>query len=181
MFRRSDSARVRSIPDPHWMWNGYSYSGGPILGSRGNAITYSGSGAGTYPVAFPLVSFDIDGAKVAWRTAGTYNSAPALGKGLLFAASNPRGQLDAIGEDDGAVRWSWPLPAGEELGGNIIVTENLLFFSTRAKVYALSLAEPRTVVWSASTPGNLAISQDAKLIVTPFRGISGPVTTYALR
>lgn len=182
VFRRSDGTRIKSIPDPHWVWNGYSYSGGPILGSRGNAIAYSGSGAGTYPIAFPLVSFDIDGAKVAWRTAGTYNTAPALGKGLLFAASNPRGQIDAIGEDDGAVRWSWPVPAGEEFVGNMIVTENLLFFSTRTKVYAVSLAEPRNVVWSATTPGNLVISQDAKLIVTPLRGSStATITAYSLR
>ncbi len=182
VFRRSDGTRVKSIADPHWVWNGYSYAGGPILGSRGNAIAYSGSGMGTYSVAFPLVSYDIDGAKVAWRTAGTYNTAPALGKGLLFAASNPRGQFDAIGEDDGTVRWSWPLPTGEEFAGNMIVTENLLFFSTRTKVYAVSLAAPRAVVWSAATPGNLAISQDAKLIVTPFRGTgTATITAYSLR
>lgn len=183
VFRRTDGALVKSIEDPHWIWNGYSYAGGPVLGTRNNAIAYSGSGAGTYPVAFPLVSFDIGGAKVAWRTAGTYNTSPALAKGLLFASSNPRAQLDAIGEDDGLVRWSWPLPAGEEFAGNIIATDNLLFFSTRTKVYALSLAEPRTVAWSAPTPGHLAISQDAKLIVTPFPGAGGTptVTAYALR
>lgn len=183
VIRRSDGAVVKSIVDPNWVWNGYTYLGGPILGSRGNAIAYSGTGMGTYNIAFPLVSFDIEGGKVAWRTAGTYHTLPALGKGLLFAASNTRRQLDAIGEDDGAVRWSWAPPSGEEFVGNIIVTNNLLFFSTRNKVYAVSLAEPRTIAWSAPTPGNLAISQDAKLIVTPLTGIGAPplVTAYALR
>jgi len=183
VYRRADGTLVKSIADPFWVWNGYSYAGGPILGARKNAIAYSGSGAGTYPVSFPLVSYDIEGGKIAWRTAGTYSNAPALAKGLLFAASNPREQLDAIGEDDGAVRWSWPLPVSETFLGNIIVTDNLVFFSSNTKVYAVSL-DTHATVWSAPTPGTLAIGAEGRLIVTP--ALSGTtqgstITTYSLR
>ncbi|PKP92556.1 MAG: hypothetical protein CVT77_08445 [Alphaproteobacteria bacterium HGW-Alphaproteobacteria-16] len=181
VFRRSDGVRVKSIDDPHWVWNGYTYAGGPILGSRANAITYSGTGMGVYDISFPLVSFDIAGERVAWRTAGTYSTAPALGNGLLFAASNPSGRLDAIGEDDGVIRWSWPLPAGETFVGNVLVTNNLVFFSTNAKVYAVSLTAPYATVWSAATPGHLALTQDAKLVVTPVSGTGAVITAYALR
>ena len=183
VFRRSDGVRVKSIEDPYWVWNGYSYSGGPILGSRKNAIAYSGSGMGTYDLSFPLVSFDIAESKIAWRTAGTYSTAPALGSGVLYAASNSRGQFDAIDEADGTVRWSWPLSTAERFVGNVIVTDTLVFFSTDTKVYAVSLAAPYATVWSAPTPGNLAISQDAKLIVTPIAvsGSAPVITAYALR
>jgi outer membrane protein assembly factor BamB len=183
VYRRSDGALVKSIADPFWVWNGYSYAGGPILGARNNAIAYSGTGMGIYPVSFPLVSYDIDGSKVAWRTAATYSNVPALAKGLLFAASNSQGQLDAIGEDDGKVRWSWPLPVGEQFQGNMIVTDNLVFFSTNAKVYAVSLADAHATVWSAPTPGTLAISANARLVVTPHEsgGTSATITSYALR
>lgn len=185
VFRRSDGAKVKSIDDPHWVWNGYSYAGGPILGSLRNAIAYSGTGTGTYTTSFPLVSFDIDGTKIAWRTAGSYNGPPALANGVLYAASNSRARLDAIGEADGAVRWSWPLPVGEQFASNVIVTDSLVFFSTNLKVYAVSLTAPYATVWSAPTPGHLAISQDAKLIVTPIAayGGGGPqmITAYTLR
>ncbi|MBO9621367.1 MAG: PQQ-binding-like beta-propeller repeat protein [Sphingomonas sp.] len=180
VFRRTDGSLVKSIADPFWQWNGYSYAGGPILGARKNAIAYSGSGMGTYPIAFPLVSYDLDAGQVAWRTANSYNIAPALGNGVLFAGSNTQGQLDAIGEDDGKVRWSWPLPAGEQFVGNMIVTDNLLFFSTTAKVYAVSLSTHATV-WSASTPGQLALSPDGKLIVVPQLGTGTIMTAYSLR
>ncbi|MBB4837645.1 hypothetical protein HNP52_000696 [Sphingomonas kyeonggiensis] len=183
VYRRSDGALVKSIADPFWVWNGYSYAGGPILGARKNAIAYSGTGMGIYPISFPLVSYDIEGGKIAWRTAGTYSNAPALAKGVLFAASNPRGQLDAIGEDDGVVRWSWPVPAGETFLGNILVTDNLVLFSTSAKVYAVSL-DTHATVWSAPTPGTLAIGAEGRLIVTPIINGTAPggtITAYSLR
>jgi len=181
VFRRSDGSLVKSIADPFWVWNGYSYAGGPILGSNKNAIAYSGSGMGTYPVSFPLVNYDVEGGKVAWRTAASYSIAPALAKGLLFAASNAQGQLDAIGEDDGKVRWSWPLPVGEQFQGNIIVTDNLVFFSTTARVYAVSLTGAHATAWSAPTPGALAIAAGGRLIVTPVDSTKPTITSYSLR
>jgi hypothetical protein len=183
VFRRSDGSLVKTIADPFWRWNGYSYAGGPILGSRKNAIAYSGSGMGTYNIAFPLVSYDVEAGQIAWRTASSYSISPALANGILYAASNTQGQLDAIGEDDGKVRWSIPLPAGETYLGNIIATDNLLLYSTDKKVYAVSLSSEHNVVWSAPTPGRLAVSADAKLMVVPVTGGATPqvLTAYSLR
>lgn len=177
VFKRSDGSLVKSIADPFWSWTGYSYPGAPLLGAHSNAIAFTGSASGT-----PLVSYDLQNDKIGWRTATSYNGAPALAKDILYAASTSQGQLDAIDEVTGKVLWSWPLPIGEWFSSNLIATENILFFSTNTKVYAVSLAAHNTV-WSAPTPGALAISPDGKLLVSPVSGNGAPavLTAYSLR
>ncbi|MEO1969397.1 MAG: PQQ-binding-like beta-propeller repeat protein [Sphingomonadaceae bacterium] len=175
---KASGAIVKSIEDPFWQWNGYSYGGTPMIGSDNNVIAYSGNGQGTYSVSFPLVSYDIEQGVYRWRTASSYTNIPAVGGGVVYAGSNQTLEFDAIDEQTGAVKWAWPLPSGETFIGNVVVTDTLAFVSTDAKVYAIDLNSHATV-WSDTAPGLLAITPDAQLVVSSPN--SGLITTYSLR
>ncbi|WP_159976331.1 MULTISPECIES: PQQ-binding-like beta-propeller repeat protein [unclassified Novosphingobium] len=175
---RVTGAIVKSIDDPFWQWNGYSYGGTPMIGSDNHVVAYSGNGQGTYSISFPLVSYDIAKGAYRWRTASGYTVIPAVGKGVVYAASNQVLEFDAIDEETGAVKWAWPLPAGEKFTGNIVVTDTLAFVSTDAGVYAIDLTSHATA-WSARTPGLLAITPDAQLVVSS--PSSGMIIAYSLR
>lgn len=173
---------VKSITDPFWQWNGYSYGGTPMIGSDNHVIAYSGNGMGTYPVSFPLVNYDIQAGTYRWRTVNGYNVTPAVAKRVIYAASSQMLEFDAIDEDTGKVLWAWPLPAGEQFVGNVVVTDTLVFVSTNKSIYAIDLDGTHQTKWSAATPGWMAITPDAKLIVAPFVGQQQPkITAYSLQ
>lgn len=179
---RTSGALVKSIADPFWVWNGYSYGGTPMIGSDNHVIAYSGNGQGTYGVAFPLVDYDVQAGTYRWRTASSYSVIPADAKGVVYAASNQTSEFDAIDEQTGKPLWAWPLPVGEQFVGNIVVTDTLAFVSTNMAVYAIALDGTHQTKWSAKTPGWLAITPDAKLIVSSPQGNSSPkIIAYALR
>ncbi len=181
VFDRKTGARVKSIPDPFWTWNGYSYGGTPMISSDNNVIAFSGNGQGTYNVSFPLVNFDIQAGVHRWRTVDKYDGVPAAAKGVIYAWSDELGQLSAIEETTGKILWAWPVPAGQKFYGNIVVTENLLFLSTTSGIYAIDLAGTHQTVWTAPTPGWIAITPDAKLIVNSYRLSPAKITSYSLR
>ncbi len=183
VFDRLTGERVKSITDPFWQWNGYSYGGTPMLGSDNHVIAYSGNGMGTYAISFPLVDYDIAAGAYRWRTANGYSVIPAVANGVVYAASNQTSQFDAIDEQTGKIQWSWPRPAGEQFVGNIVVTDTLVFLSTDAAVYAIATDGTHQTKWTAKTPGTLAVTPSAKLIITPIQGTSSPmkVTAYSLR
>lgn len=180
---RATGKIVKTIQDPFWQWNGYSYGGTPMLGSNNHVIAYSGNGQGTYSVAFPLVDYDIAAGTHRWRTASGYNNIPAVANGVVYAATNQVSQFDAIDELTGKVLWSWPLPPGEQFVGNTVVTDTLAFVSTNVAVYAIALDGMHQTKWTAKTPGTLSISPDAKLIVAPVLGGGSPakVIAYSLQ
>jgi hypothetical protein len=182
VFDRTTGALVKSIADPFWQWNGYSYGGTPMLGSDDHVIAYSGNGMGIYSVSFPLVDYDIQGGAYRWRTASSYSVIPADAKAVVYAASNQSSEFDAIDEQSGKVIWAWPQPSGEQFVGNIVVTDTLAFVSTTAAVYAIDLTGTHQTKWSAKSPGWLAITPDAKLVISPI-GTTTPakVTAYTLR
>ncbi|KQM60097.1 MULTISPECIES: outer membrane protein assembly factor BamB family protein [unclassified Sphingomonas] len=183
VFDRATGAKAMSIPDPFWQWNGYSYRGGPMLGSAGHVIAYSGSGGGTYALSLPLVDYDTVGAKVRWRSAGLYSTIPAVARGVVYAGSTTLNRLDAISEEDGTVRWSWTPPAGESFIGNVIVTNGCVFLSTDRSIYAVNLNGTHETLWKGGRGGMIAITPDAKLVVTSdymSTGVYG-VTAYTLK
>ena len=179
---KATGAIVKSIDDPFWQWNGYSYAGTPMIGADNHVVAYSGNGQnagqGTYSLSFPLVSYNISNGTYRWRTASGYSIIPAVGNGGVYAASNQTLQFNAIDEESGAIKWSWPLPTGEKFAGNIVLTDTLAFVSTDAGVYAIDLTTHATA-WSARTPGHLAITPDAQLVVSS--PTSGMMTAYRLR
>ena len=144
------------------------YNGAPMIGAQHDIITYTGTddsaspqpsgegrGSGRY-----LSSFDLNARKVSWKTSGIYYTTPAMANGVIYAARNtPASELDAISETDGHVLWSWTPPAGETFQRNTIVTNNLVFVSTNANIYAIDLTS-HAKVWSFGTPGALSMGAD---------------------
>jgi outer membrane protein assembly factor BamB len=142
-----------------------------MLGSGQNVIAFSGGGfsgrASSNSEQYEsrvLVNYDVNKKAVAWRTQGVYLTHPALGNGVIYAASST--QLDAISELDGKVQWSWPLPAGDTgFHRNVVVTDNLIFVSTDTAVHAIDL-KTRQSVWKYPAPGNVAISGGGILYIS---------------
>ncbi|MYM69278.1 PQQ-binding-like beta-propeller repeat protein [Pseudoduganella sp. FT55W] len=169
---RATGTTIASITDPFNPGSsGYSEFSAPMLGSVQNVIAFSGGGfsgrAASNSEQYEsrvLVNYDVNKQAVAWRTQGTYLTHPALGNGVIYAASST--QLDAISEVDGKVQWSWPLPAGDaSFHRNGVVTDNLIFVSTDTTVYAIDLKTHQSV-WKYPAPGNLAISGGGILYIT---------------
>lgn len=176
VFDRVTGATVATISNPFSPVDaGSSEFAAPMLGSGHHVIAFSGSGfsgraasnSEQYELR-PLVDYDVDKNAVAWRTAGAYRTHPAMANGVIYAATVT--QLDAISAADGHVLWSWVLPTG---GGypdsgfhrNVVVTDNLVFVSSEAAVYAIDL-KTHLPAWQYRPGGNLAISAMGVLYIT---------------
>lgn len=187
VFERASGALVAKIGDPFFPgWSGYSEFAAPMLGTGHNVIAFSGGGFSGQAASNSeqyeqrvLVDYDVARQAIGWRTADAYQTHPALGNGVLYAATRTR--LDAIDETDGHVRWSWTLPA-TDMGfhRNVLVTDNLVFVSTDRAVYAIDL-KTHLPVWQYGQGGNLAISGAGILyITTGVRGSDGGLVAIKL-
>lgn len=178
-FDRITGTRLHSTADPFFSFSSYSYPGAPMLGSGGDVIAYSG--ASYYR---PLVKFPATGAASILGADTGYNTPPAIANGVIYAADGTH--LNAISEADGSILWSWTQP-GYETGVNnfkynIIVTDTLLFVSTDRYLYAVSLTDPaHGLVWSAPTPGYIAISKDNLLLVNTVLNGKVSLVAYSLK
>lgn len=190
VFDRATGAKVAVIDDPFGSGSGYSYHGTPLVGGHDNVIAFAGgtfSGrAASSAEQFEqrvLSSFDIANRKFGWATQNAYLTAPALAKGVLYAARNEPMSFDAIDEATGKVLWSWAPSGGKDQGfhRNVVVTRNLAFVSTDVAVYAIDLATHKPV-WSYPKPGMLALSADGMLFVaTGARLSDGGLVAIKLR
>ena len=171
---RATGATVAKIDDPLGTGlNGYEYFGGPVLGSKRNAISFAGGAFSGHASSSTeqydqrvLSSFDLAGRRYNWSTANRYLTTPAVADGVLYAGRNMPSVLDAMDEATGKVLWSWfPPESSETIHRNIIVTRNLLFVSTDRAVYAIDLAT-RKSVWRYAEPGALALSADRTLYIS---------------
>lgn len=173
VFNLADGTPVASINDPFFPGSpGYSEFAAPMLGSNHNVIAFSGGGfsgrAASNSEQYQsrvLVNYDVSKKAIAWRTSAAYLTHPALGNGVMYAATPM--QLDAINEADGQVMWSWPRPSTDTgFHRNIVLTDNLVFISTDRAVYAIDL-KSHLPVWSYTQGGgNLAISGSGILYIT---------------
>jgi hypothetical protein len=173
VFDRMTGATVASIADPFApASSGYSMFSAPMLGANGDAIVFSGGGFSGYGWSSseqygsrPLVSYNITGKTIAWRSANAYLTHPAVANGVIYAARNAPPALDALSEADGHILWSWTPPAGNtSFHRNTVVTNNLVFVSTDANVYAIDL-NTHQAVWHYAKPGMLAISGSSILYI----------------
>jgi len=173
VFDRMTGATVASIADPFApAFSGYSMFSAPMLGAAGDAIVYSGGGfSGTGWSSSEqygsrvLVSYNIAGKTIAWRSANTYLTHPAIANGVIYAARTAPATLDALSEADGHILWSWIPPAGNtSFHRNTVVTNNLVFVSTDVNVYAIDLSSHQ-MVWQYAKPGMLAISGSSILYI----------------
>jgi outer membrane protein assembly factor BamB len=168
-------SKVAAIPDPFvTSFSSYDAFSAPILGNRGHVLSYSDGGFSGHAASSSeqyapriLVNYDVYNRTVAWRSAQSYLTQPALANGVVYVARNQPPTLDALDETDGHVLWSWPMPSGAGDTGfhrNTVVTRNLVFVSTDAHIYAIDLKTHRAV-WSLPIAGMLAISGDSVLLV----------------
>lgn len=178
------------ISDPFGGNSGYAYHGAPVLGSRGNVIAFAGgafSGRASANVEQydqrKLSSFLIADKKHEWSTAEAYLTAPAVGRGVLYAARNSPMSLDAIDEATGKIQWSWTAPGGNDTSfhRNLVLTRTHLFVSTNSNVYAIDLSTKKAV-WTYPAPGMLAISAERTLyIATGARESDGRLIAVRLK
>lgn len=162
-----------SIADPFGKNADHSYHGAPVLGGRKNVLALSGGAfsgrAASSTEAYDqrvISSFSLEKKIFEWATGNAYQTAPAVAKGVIYAARNAPMSLDAIEEATGKVLWSWA-PAGNgdtSFHRNVVATNNLVFVSTNRAVYAIDLAT-RSPVWSYPQPGMLAISAGGTLYI----------------
>ncbi len=174
VFDKVTGAEKARIADPFGSSSGYDYHGAPVLGGRGNVISFAGgafSGRASANVEHyeqrKLSSFSIADAKYEWSTAGAYLTAPAVGGGVIYAARNSPMALDAIDEATGKVLWTWSAPGTSDTSfhRNMVLTRTHLFVSTNSNVYAIDL-KTRQSAWSYAAPGMLAISADRTLYIS---------------
>ena len=173
VFDRMTGATVASIADPFApASSGYSMFSAPMLGATGDAIVFSGGGfsglgwsSSEQYGSRPLVSYNVSGKAIAWRSANAYLTHPAIANGVIYAARNAPATLDALSEADGHVLWSWTPPVGNtSFHRNIVATNNLVFVSTDANVFAIDLSTHQSV-WKYAKPGMLAISGNSILYI----------------
>lgn len=190
MLDRKSGARVASILNPNSDQANLETEYKPtMIGSRGNvlALTYSAP-----PVKRRLSSFNIASRTLEWTSATDYLSYLAVANGVVYATrvENNRFMLHALDESTGQVLWSWSPAAADDhatSGGNVIVTRNLVFFSSfdgntkTGKTWAVDLATHQAV-WSYPMSGALAISAKRTLYMSPYdEGFGDRIIAFKLQ
>lgn len=181
LLDRQTGTLAGSIETPHPQQAvGKPRSEALVLGSRGNVISLFRA---DYFTEFLLASYNIATRAREWVTPVDYITSPAVANGVVYAARMENGRtpsLQALDETTGAVLWTWSPPAGEadaEISGNIVVTRNLVFFSTGSsgnisieagRLWAIDVAT-RQVVWSYPAGGDIAISANRMLYLVQKR------------
>lgn len=186
-FDRATGQRTASIADPTFDFgntNGaaiHYFTGAPMLGTGGNVIVQDGTAGQA-----PLMKFTPAGDAIRLGSSVYWDSS-AFANGVVYVTGYANGvaHLDAVNEADGALLWSWSPPADDPtamMSTNIIVTDTLVFASTQTKLYAISATDPaHPVVWSAATPGNIAISRDNLLLVTTVLNGKASLVAYSVK
>lgn len=152
---------------------GYSHAqnASAVLVGGGNVLVRGGPASlvlpeGAIAIFNRLSNLNPANATQNWSVSGSFTTDPVVAGSVVF--SGEVSQLQARDLATGAVLWSAQVPGldGTIIDGNIIVTDNLVFFSTRKKVYAISRSSPYAVQWSYHKPGRLALSPNGVLYVS---------------
>src|SRR5450830_1106514 len=109
---------------------------------------------------------DTGSRQLRWTVNGQFTTQPVTAQGVLYVGNQATASLEARSLATGAVLWSWPLSAVQEerFGGNVIVTNNLLFIAGEKGTYALDLASQK-VLWSFRSGGELSLSRNGVLYI----------------
>jgi outer membrane protein assembly factor BamB len=145
-----------------------------------------------------LIAFSLNSKTVNWRSTGQYVASPVVGGSVVYSAlANPE-RVEARRASDGSLLWSWAeptmvaVPSGQAQpsanhaytasGAALIVTNNLLFYSSSKQVHALDLAT-RQRVWSFPRAGDLSMSANGTLLIASSQGpgVGNWLTAFNLR
>lgn len=140
-----------SIPDPDFVWNGWSMNLAPMLGGMNDVLAINGG---------RLIRFDLAGRAISWQRPRNFSGQPSVANGVIYAIDG--GVLTAWDQLTGTLLWSWNPPAGS-LSGPMIVTDTHVLVSGSSSTYALNLGT-RLSDWSYPVAGQLALADYALYI-----------------
>ena len=158
-------ATVFEIPDPGFIWNGWSMNTAPVLGGSNDLLAVQ---------AGRLLSFDLGSRSIRWEKTGGFTGAVTLAADVLYLVND--GTVEARRESDGTLLWSWSPPQGQ-VQGTTVVTRNVLFTATETTTYALDLGAQRQV-WTYPAGGHLALSTQGVLLIA---GLDGRLSAVTVR
>lgn len=167
----TDAQPVGFIPDPDFVWDGWSMDQAPVLGGAGEVLAIN-HGAGR------LIAFNPSSGTIAWQLKDKYTGQPSVAGGRIYVVNN--GGLSVLDEGTHTLLWSWmpPQPAAytRTITQPMIVTDTHVLVSTQDTVYAVDLTT-HAALWSfAADYAKLAIA-DGTLFVA---GGDGFLTAIAL-
>jgi outer membrane protein assembly factor BamB len=170
VFNAANGGLFASIgPSPYGIQT--DYNGTVMVGSTDHVMAYSGTSYATNAKR-QLLDYSVAARTMRWMSIALYTNYPAVAKGVVYATSNESYTLDALDEATGRLLWSWTPPEQYfEFIGNVVVADNVVFVSTKNRIYAIDLVTHGTV-WSVPTPGTMSISADRMLFV------SSPASSY---
>lgn len=131
------------IADPNYQWSGYDSGFAPVILNVNDVL---GIQSGY------LTLFDLPNRNTKWSAGPGYIGQPVYDGKFIYASKN--GGLMAV-DRTGKLVWSW-YQDNENVLGQMLVTENLVFVSTDKKVYAIS-KKSHEPVWSYEASGTLSI------------------------
>lgn len=126
-----------------------------------------------------LTLVDTASRAVRWTVNGRFTTQPVVARGVIYVGNDSGRVLEARNVSDGAVLWTWPLAGvGEEaFGGDLIVTNNLLFVAGEKHTYALNLASHQ-LAWTYRLGGTLALSRNGVLYIRSTPGADAGIVNY---
>lgn len=145
------------IPDPHFVWNGWSMNLAPVIGAAQDVVAIHDG---------RLISFDVGRRAIRWELQRGFVGQPSVAHDQIFAIDGQH--VVVLDESSGADLWSWQPPEGVP-AGTMIVTDTHLLVSTAANVYAVDLTS-RETAWSYPVAGQLALA-DRNLYVASSSGV----------
>ena len=168
-FNRADGAQQWSVAVPGKVVTGLSRSSlyqAPVLADAHSVLLLNQRLPTSFPVDNSLTLVDTDSRQVRWSVNGQFTTQPVVAQGVLYVGNHATASLEARSLATGAVLWSWPLSAVKEerFGGDLIVTNKLLFIAGQKGTYSLDLASQKTV-WSFRIAGTLALSRNGVLYI----------------
>ena len=149
----STGAVVSNKFEQNYAFMNYSVGEAPALGSSNDAFVTNGGRLLKYATTPQGELLQV--------LTDQFAGQPSVSRGIVYVADGP--QMAALSESDGSVQWRWTPDDKSTLLGQSVITDNLLFTSTQADVYAIDLVTGQTV-WSHAGGGALAIS-DGMLFV----------------
>lgn len=168
-FNRADGTQQWSVAVPGQVVGGLSRSSlyqAPVLADANSVLLLNQRLPISLGLDNSLTLVDTDSRQVRWSVNGQFTTQPVVGQGVLYVGNQATASLEARSLATGAVLWSWPLSAVKEerFGGDLIVTNKLLFVAGQKGTYALDLASQKSV-WSFRLTGKLALSRNGVLYI----------------
>lgn len=165
----ADGATRFSVAVPGQVLGGFNKNSlrqAPVLADAGSVLVLNQRPVAGEAADNSLSLVDVGSRAVRWAVKGQFSTQPVVARGIVYVGNQASKALEARQLGDGALLWSWPLDVVRDpyFGGDVIVTDNLLFVGGSNTTYAIDLASRKTV-WTYRMGGNLALSRHGVLYI----------------